>query len=431
MTTQELYELLCYSSQPAQQSSLSLLKNLLCRLGVEVPFALMAEVGNDHQFEFKGIVNGEEIVLERDSLLGISEANRLFVVPELCFEARKSEPKLFARNSFANERFFERIGFAVDYVLPIPIILEGKAKHWLLLLVNEPDFVESLDYVPFVSMCHLFFAQEQHRLFRRQYDEMNHWIGNELSSMANIQQALHPDKFELPGVDSSVIFRTFKYVGGDYYDLVDLSQYLTEVYPDYDDQLSAWGLVIADVSGHGPGAAIEAAMLDAILRTFKGDFETAPAEVINYLNQHFFTRKNRGNIVTLFTANYEPVTQVLRYASAGHPPAIVRKSNGEIILLDKSQDIPLGVLREYQWEILEVTFEPGDLLLAYTDGVIESTSPAGEEFGIERVVELVRQHSGSAQSLLESIDGTLNEFLGGKRINDDQTLIAIKNTLMP
>ena len=164
-------------------------------------------------------------------------------------------------------------------------------------------------------------------------------------------------------------------------------------------------------------------MVDAIFRTFRGNESTTPADAANYLNENFFTRRDRGKFVTAKLFSYQ--SRRLRYVSAGHPTGYIKR--GDVIFaLDGSQGIPVGVLLDYRWTCAEFDVEPGDILFVYTDVVLETRNPKGQEFGIQRLVETLIQAPADPQKLVEVVELALVEFCGLGMIQDDLTLCAIK-----
>jgi serine phosphatase RsbU (regulator of sigma subunit) len=219
----------------------------------------------------------------------------------------------------------------------------------------------------------------------------------------------------IPGIKIAFKFKAYKQAGGDYLDLFELPA---------SPGVLRWGGIIADVTGHGPSAAVEAAMVDAILRTFKGDSLTTPADAANYLNHHFFTRQDRGKFVTAKLFSYSSDTCILRFVSAGHPNGLVKRGN-KIFVLDESEGIPIGVLPDYVWEYHEFKMQSGDILFVYTDVVLETRNIKGLEFGEDRLIEALKNAPHCPHQLVDFVENELIEFSGGVNLKDDLTLSAI------
>jgi sigma-B regulation protein RsbU (phosphoserine phosphatase) len=121
---------------------------------------------------------------------------------------------------------------------------------------------------------------------------------------------------------------------------------------------------------------------------------------------------------------YRPDTRLLSFLSAGHPPVMLRRGN-EVRLLGESDQIPLGVLRDYEYRNNEIALEPGDLLLAYTDGLPEARDRRERMFGIDRLRELFASCPDTPLAVRERIVAVLADHQGGPVGSDDQTLIVL------
>jgi len=245
------------------------------------------------------------------------------------------------------------------------------------------------------------------------------WISDELDEISRIQQLMLPDKnIELSSVSMAYTYRAMKGAGGDYLDIIDLGINRPEIQGDM-------GIIIADVSGHGPAAAVEVAMMDAILRTFEAkNMNTSSSEVLNYINQHFFTKKPRGSFLTASVFRYSFKDKELIYANAGHPHAYLKKAN-RLVALDQGS-IPIGVLREQNWDSYRVKVDVGDILFVYTDVVIETTNAQKELFGFDRLEKAISSAPDQPEAMLEYLEQQMKVFCSCSAFQDDLTMCAIK-----
>lgn len=266
----------------------------------------------------------------------------------------------------------------------------------------EPDRLV-MDYTCCVCLDHLS-AEEKDRL------------EFELELSSKVQQALLPQQVpEIPGLEVAAFSRPAEIVGGDYFDFIRFGD-------------GAQGLVIGDVAGHGMSASLLMASLQATLRTLAPDHGN-PAKVIERLNQLFSHNIQMTSFVTLFLARFDSATNGLTYSNAGHnPPLLHTQRNGEELLSWlPPTGAAIGLVEEFQFEAETVNLLPGDVLVLYTDGITEAMDPQGEEFGRERLAELVRQGSGwTAQELVWNVRQRLQEFTQGQPLADDTTLIVGK-----
>src|SRR5262249_23683477 len=158
-----------------------------------------------------------------------------------------------------------------------------------------------------------------------------------------------------------------------------------------------------------------------IMRTYKGGGGPPPAAAINYANRHFFSRRSRGHFMTVFAMLYRPDTRALNYLSAGHPPLLLRRGN-DVSVLGESDQIPLGVLRGYEYRTNEAGLEPGDLLMLYTDGITEARDRRERMFGLDRLRELFASTPDTPDAVRDRVVAALGEHQGGPVGTDDQTL---------
>lgn len=167
-------------------------------------------------------------------------------------------------------------------------------------------------------------------------------------------------------------------------------------------------------------------MFDAILRTYRGGEEAGPAEVFNYSNRYFFTRKLRGSLITAAILHYEPRYRRLTYANAGHPPVIMLSPRGEIQFLDTQAGIPLGVQQDWQWQDASIEVEPATRFIVYTDGIIEALSPQHEQFGLERLLAVIENRAGTLDDLISRVRSALQQHQAGMPRTDDQALLVFE-----
>ncbi|HSE30715.1 MAG TPA: GAF domain-containing SpoIIE family protein phosphatase [Pyrinomonadaceae bacterium] len=217
---------------------------------------------------------------------------------------------------------------------------------------------------------------------------------------------------ELSGYDISAYNFPTEEVSGDYYDWVAI----------YEDQIA---IVIADVSGKGVPAALLMAFLRASLRaaTHIGYATHISMAKVNYL---LWESIERNQFVTAFYGILDGSNRTLSYSNAGHNPPLLVEANGKHRFIDRGGQ-PLGMFRDTRYHEYYLSFEPGDLLVLYTDGATEATNPSGEEYGRERLVEAVKAHSHlSARDLITHLQGEVLNWTDGLGAGDDVTFFVIK-----
>ncbi len=235
----------------------------------------------------------------------------------------------------------------------------------------------------------------------------------ELEIAKQVQARLFPQTSPpLRTLDYAGLCIQARQVGGDYYDFIDLGQ----------DRVA---LVIGDISGKGIAASLLMASLHASLRSQLAFAVDQPQRLLRSVNQFFHENTVDTVYTTLFFAQYDDQARLLRYASCGHLPALLLRSDGTLEQLGATCTV-LGLFEDWDCEMEERGLFPGDTLAIYTDGIIESFKGAGEEFGEERLMEALRRHRHlSSQALLEAIVEEVRQFSPYEQ-HDDITLIVAK-----
>jgi sigma-B regulation protein RsbU (phosphoserine phosphatase) len=229
-----------------------------------------------------------------------------------------------------------------------------------------------------------------------------------------IQRKLYPDHAPpLAGLDIGGLSWPLEATNGDCFDYIPL--------PD-----GALGVVVGDVRGHGLPAALVMVQARAYLRAY-ATCETDIAKIIQRTNVALTKDESVGYFVTCLLVRLEPGGRSLTYVNAGHPPGIVVVADGERRELSGNSAL-LGVMSDAEFEVCSTRpLEPGDLVVLFTDGVIESRAPSGEFFGPQRVASTVA-HSGraSAGMICNQVLAAADAFRGSAPRQDDMTCVAVK-----
>ncbi|MBD8526721.1 PP2C family protein-serine/threonine phosphatase [Pseudomarimonas arenosa] len=246
-----------------------------------------------------------------------------------------------------------------------------------------------------------------------------------IETLADVQRLLLPDEPQIRGLNYAFHYQPAAVAAGDYYDVMRLNY---GIEPDFTEttQIDGWGVMIADVSGHGPAAAMEAVQFDAILRTYRNDEPPhGPAGALTYANRFFFSRRQRRHFLTVFAALYRPDLEQLVYCSAGHHPALLRRGN-TVMLIDDGNDIPLGIDRDYRFSNLSRPMKANDLLVVFTDGLLEAEDSAGEAFGLDRLSDAVANADGHPSAVRDAVINALQAHQGSPLGLDDQSLLVLQ-----
>jgi len=237
----------------------------------------------------------------------------------------------------------------------------------------------------------------------------------ELEIAKNIQLSLLPTKIpKVSGIRLGGICIPAKEVGGDYYD-----------YLSHDDE--RLDLVIADVSGHNVGAALIMSEARTMIRSRSGQF-SSPDDLLRELNQFLYEDLTRAELfITLFYLQYWPDTRVVEYASAGHSPTLLwQAAHSKCLRLDP-EGLIVGVKKDFPYEKDSYKLTSGDVLLLYTDGLIEAANEEDELFGEERLAGLLREnHHLQPQDLINYIVDQVRLFSGHQNFTDDVSMIVLQ-----
>ncbi|MGI9212955.1 MAG: PAS domain S-box protein [Methylococcaceae bacterium] len=246
---------------------------------------------------------------------------------------------------------------------------------------------------------------------------------HQLEIARQIQLSLLPKKsISLPGMEVAGLCLPTAQVGGDYFDYFNRGDWLD--------------IVIADVSGHNVGAALIMTELRSALRaglylTDSIHPDYSPAYVLGVLNELLYEDLNAAELfISMFYLRYDLRTRILYYANAGHNRVLlVRQGSGDHEELD-AEGMILGVQPRLNFDEREVILEPGDRLLLYTDGAVETQDKTGDFFGIERLAKVfIHNRELPPDENLHSIQQALNAFSGQTDFRDDITLVSATITV--
>jgi phosphoserine phosphatase RsbU/P len=308
-------------------------------------------------------------------------------------------------------------------LLALPIVDSGAVTHWLAVGSTLHERFVHVDVERALVAVNLAASMVIRPLALRALTEQTKRQRNEIADLADIQKLLLPDNPKINGLDYAIHWQPAATAAGDYYDLMSLTHLSPADFRH--ENADIWACMLADVSGHGAGAAMEAVQFDAILRTYVGDGEAGPAGALTYANRHFFSRRQRGHFLTALALLYRPDRPQIIYVSAGHPPLLLRRGD-TIAMHGEGEQIPLGVLREHAWQNREIAVERGDLLVLYTDGIIEARNADGEPFGADRLSAVVAAATPQARATLNAIVDAVFSHQGERIGSDDQTVIVLR-----
>ena len=238
-----------------------------------------------------------------------------------------------------------------------------------------------------------------------------------LALAMDVQQALLPSSSpQVKGLDISGHSTYCDETGGDYYDFLGIT--------DLGEQSVC--VALGDVMGHGVAAAMLMATARGILRSHSQEPRSL-ADLLNHMNKLLVPDTEGERFMTMLLMTLDAEQHVLRWASAGHdPPFLLDPQAGTYQELDGS-GLPLGLVEEEQYEVYECTeIRSGQVLFAATDGVWEMHNPQDEQFGKQRVRDLLKQyHDQPAEVISQAIRDALHVFRGDGTPDDDVTFVIV------
>jgi sigma-B regulation protein RsbU (phosphoserine phosphatase) len=214
------------------------------------------------------------------------------------------------------------------------------------------------------------------------------------------------------GLDVSGGFRAAEGVGGDYYGYVAMAD-------------GSLGIAIADVSGHGVGAALYMAIAKGALQSEARDILSA-GDILGRVNEVLASDFSATDMfATLVFARFLPDGRRIVWSNAGHNPPLLLRRSGDVETL-KPCGPALGIVAGARWRDVDQRFAPGDVLLLYTDGLIEARDEAKRFFGIERLIEATRRPAATAAEIRENVLDALGRHSGTTTVEDDVTLVVVR-----
>ncbi|MCK6476248.1 MAG: PP2C family protein-serine/threonine phosphatase [Phycisphaerales bacterium] len=296
----------------------------------------------------------------------------------------------------------------------IPHYDNGVALNMVLLLARRPAAFDH-DQLPQMTLQGNLFGRATNSLvLSRRLKEAYDIIDRELEIVSDIQRSLLPFEFPfIPSLKLSSDYQSSSRAGGDYFDFFPLGHGL-------------YGILIADVSGHGTPAAVLMAIVHAIAHLVPGG-PHPPEHVMDFINRQLAARytSSNGSFVTAFYAVFDADNRTLRYANAGHPPPLrLRAAEASVHELPSTRaGLPLGIIAESQFEQDSVTLSPGDVLLFYTDGITEARAPSGEMYGGDRLKSALFR-AGLEKHPVPVLLEDLRAFCGSAPAGDDRTMLV-------
>ncbi len=327
---------------------------------------------------------------------------------------------LIINDLYQDERFSPEFdlksGFRSESLVATPMVVNDRPLG-VIEVFNKPGGFSLADQELLVTFASVVgFAIENARLYEVAVEKGR--MEKELMVARSVQTSLLPRSTpDLPGWEIASRWLPARQVAGDFYDFIPL-------HGEGPDRL---GFVIADVTDKGMPAALFMAFTRSTLRASISTLHT-PAEALTHANALINADSYKSMFVTLFYGSLDPVSGRLTYVNAGHtPPILLRPQAAAPIARLRMPSLPLGIDETtlYQQEVLEL--QPGEMLIAYTDGATDALNDQGEDFGLQRLEQVILANQGaSAEQMAAAIELALEEFINDSDAFDDITLVIIR-----
>jgi sigma-B regulation protein RsbU (phosphoserine phosphatase) len=301
--------------------------------------------------------------------------------------------------------------------LVVPLLLCDRLIGVLDLESSEPHaFTLEHERMLTTLGSYIAIALENARLYE-EARESERRLRHDLDTAREIQRQLLPTGArEVPGLDLAAGYVPARELGGDFYDFLPYGE-------------GRLALALGDVSGKGTAAALYGSLAMGTVREIVFDHACEPACLLALLNQRLLAARLDSRFIAMLFAVYDASSRKLTLANAGGPyPLLVRKGRVEAILLE---GVPLGLIPDTQYDETTIDLEPGDVVVFASDGILESENPTQEEFGPQRLKDILASVSRvhSAREITEQILAATDGHSGaGIAPHDDRTLVVLRVT---
>ena len=328
----------------------------------------------------------------------------------------KNQKPLIIDNLSTDERFntTEEDRMGIRTVLAVPILHRSKIIG-ILMVTNkrtdtpfDPEDLRLLSIISAQSGQLIRNSQLQNEALEKKR------IEHELDLAQKMQLSLLPQKDpKINGLDIASYFNPTDAVGGDYYDYFDLGD-------------GRFSLVIADVCGHGPAAALMMTMIKGVIHSIKME-QTTTDKVLQKLNRIVNSIIPGEIFITMQFLVFNMNKKVLEFSNAGHNPLLFFNNSKRIIEEVRLSGTSINIMPDGIFNLQEIQLNSGDIILVYTDGITEGTNEKMEMFKIDGIKQaLEKSFEDDAFQIVERIKAQFDLFIGNTRQEDDVALIVVK-----
>jgi phosphoserine phosphatase RsbU/P len=332
-------------------------------------------------------------------------------------EVAKSGTPLFIRNTMDDPRMKNNIMNDTLYIssmMVIPLVISKRVLGVLSIIqrergkmFSENDFFHLKTFAEYASLTIDFILTYMELLEKKEMER-------EIGIAADIQQKLLPKKLiRLRNAKLEAYSVPAKGVSGDYYDVFSLKG-------------NKLALVICDVAGKGVPAALVMVMIRSILHLIASS-DRDIATILTWVNRGISGQVDIDHYATMSLMSYDENTHELVYSNAAHHPLLIYRRAAKAIEYVDTEGLPIGIERTTKYGQKKMTLESGDIVVLYTDGIIEAMNTGGEQYTLERFADVLVKNSELAPNqIIDIIKEDINAFVGNAKQHDDQTLLMMK-----
>jgi phosphoserine phosphatase len=322
-------------------------------------------------------------------------------------------------DAYADPRFNREIdrktGYRTRSVLSVPLTgYDGSTVGVLQVLNKREGVFGEHDEAEGTVLGSLAGVAIQRQMLLDEYAEKQR-LAHDLAIAREIQRSLLPtEDRSIAGYDIAGWNRPADETGGDCFDYVTLS----------DDRI---GMLVADATGHGIGPALIVSECRALIRALAG-MRAGLGDIMRRVNELLLPDLQGGRFVTAFLGVLDPHQHTVEYVSAGHGPLLHYRGRRDRVEAVGASTLPLGIVADFEGTSgVTIRMDPGDILIVVTDGFFEWANAADEQFGTERILDVVQAHRGApARRIIEQLHRAVLAFAGGTPQADDLTAIILK-----
>lgn len=346
------------------------------------------------------------------------QSTRLKLGETILGEAAKTGEPIFIRNTSMDERTkqnTEEDTCFVSSIIVIPLVVSKKILGVLSVLKRQKNqFFDDIDF-DHVKTFADYASLTMDNLFTYMQLLEKQEIEREVGIAAEIQEKLLPHRIpDLPSATIAAFSVPAKGVSGDYYDIIPIKR---------DGKVS---LVICDVAGKGVPASLVMVMIRTIIHLIAGAQKDA-SKIVTWINRGIAGKIDIERFATLSFLTYDTAARTIEYSNAAHHPLMIYRAASAAIESIDTEGLPIGLEPQTKYGLATATLEPGDILVLYTDGVIEAMNMKGEQYSYESLAKIIQENKDmEPDDLTEIIKTDIENFVGNAKQHDDQTLLLMK-----